>query len=562
MAGSPCREPWERHLSLHLSVIPEEEAPPSPATSHMTTPLSPPPPSPLPPPPIPPPWDRTCDAGFSTSEETDARDEADAWQHSVSLMYSIFGREHPRQTVDIASSPPSLLQLPTAIRLQIYRHVVSSTFDRSIRLNPQVFTRAVWPLDTFDSLAAAFSPLQGALSISFALRAEVLAAFWQTRRIHVVFSPYVRPAVCPLATLYLQRYAGILSSAPNVTLELDCTRLGYGMHPAAAGLQPGLLSMGALVEGFVDRLAAGQHSLKSLTVLCRRYYGNRPAGPASDATGEVPYVGPEVEQVAAQLGRLAGRVRSARFIGFSESFTTGMLNTLNGRSQDVHDGVHIQLRSPSDMYPLLPGHSAYVDCGSDVGICLSTHSALAPSICVRQGEEDDDAKTMASTGEMPDAHVSLSSSSSSSSSSSLSSASLVLPLTPLKLHVPSLTLSLDLCPHLAVLSTLSGIKRGGHNRSRKRPPPLTLLGFCGTRPGSFVAERLAAAGLVVSVVGSPLRLADGVDDNSVVGEAVEVVDEKMDIYLGQEPRHRQSWAGTMAGKDRQARPRRRLQKRR
>ncbi|KIH91038.1 hypothetical protein SPBR_01548 [Sporothrix brasiliensis 5110] len=589
--ASPCRESRERYPSLHLSAIPEEEAPPSP-DSHKTAPLSPPLPSPLPPPPIPPPWDRTCDARFSRSGGATV-DQTDSWQQAVSQVYSIFGRGSPQQTAEDAS--PSLLRLPAAVRLRLYQHLVSApSADRPICLNPQVFTRAVWPRESFDSLATALAPLQGALHASFALRAEVVAAFWHGRRVHVVFSPYVRPAVCPLATLFLQRYVGVMGRSPALTLELDCTRLGYGMHPAAAGLQPGLLSMGALVEGFVEGIiSTSMFPLRQLVVLCRRYYGNRPA---STTAGDVPYVGPEVEHVAAQLARLAGRVVSARLVGFSPAFTTTMLAILSGTgTYESSSQIDIHKQSPSDAYPLLPGHHAYVDGGRSLGrICLSaTQPALSPPIGAQANlGHDDDAKTATSSTRgsqttSPSPSSSSTSLSLSSSSSSLASTTRTSAVAPRKLTVPSLTRALNVGTRLAVVPRLappvaSSIQRGSRNRSRPRPPLVALLGLCGTHPRSFVGERLAAAGLAVGVVGSPLQLeGDRVD----VVDVVDIIDEKMvgtmDVCaeesghlsrLEQESGHR-LWAGTMSiigrgrqerqgRQDRQDRSRRRLQKKR
>ncbi|CAK7212239.1 hypothetical protein SCUCBS95973_001396 [Sporothrix curviconia] len=489
-------------------------------------------------------------------------------------------------------------------------------------MNALVFTRAVWGPDAFSSLAEDLGPLQGALSASFALRAEVLAALFGTRRFHVVFSPYVRPAVCPLATLYLPRYGHLIR---NMTLELDCTRLGYGMHPAAAGLQPGLLSMGALVAAFVESVVSAASPqgetdaappLDSLNVLCRRYYGNRPAScakvdegatPAAAAAtataitttpADMPYVGPEVERVAGQLRQLAGLASSVRFVGFSEAFTLEMLATVGGRnkgsegSESSERSVHIWRRSPSDFYPLLPGHSAYVDCGPELGICLLSHTALSLLLCPStkgstkrsehgdadddDNDDDDDVKTIfisdTSTSTPVSTPVSINSPALTKRTTALSLAHLA------HLH--------DARPRLAVLPSKPA--KACRQGRRRGPTFLALFGFCQQqqqgqlrqqqRPSSLVGVQLAAVGLAVGAVGSPLRLSKNgfkggrgrvAGNGMTMDEESRIVDEVASVCLddlkeqcvGQDPSQPQD-KQEEEQQQQQHRPRRRLQKRR
>ncbi|EFX02341.1 alpha beta hydrolase fold protein [Grosmannia clavigera kw1407] len=341
----------------------------------------------------PPPWDRIHDIGFyrqcgGPENVRDTPSRVDTFARSIDLLHARSGHRYKPTKGKLPDggsmfSPSRLFQLPLAVRLQIYRHIIgtvgANSGSRPIRLNAMVHNRLAWPEDAFDSLSDVLAPLRDILIASSALRIELLAALFLERSVHVTFSPYVRPATSPLAVTFTNQYGCLMQ---RITLELDCTRLGYGMDAAAAGLAPGMLHMDSLVHGFVagQTARAGYSTMESLVVLCRRFHGNRPS--IEDQTA-VPYTGPEYEQVAQQLAGLCGLVDSARIVGFSAAFSNALARRLHGEMSvsptEQRQLGYIWCRTPSDAYKLLPGHRAYLDYGPGVGVRLSPRISLPPS---------------------------------------------------------------------------------------------------------------------------------------------------------------------------------------
>lgn len=371
-------ETRERRPTLKLSTIPEKRPESREQSKAPTTP----------------PWDRIYDVGFHaqgsvSGNARDALSRVDKFARSVALLRARSGREYKPTDVEIRGgddrqpSPSRLFQLPMAVRLQIYRHILGTTGagagSRPIRMNAMVHNRLAWPEDAFDALSDVLAPLRDVLVVSSGLRAELLAALFLERSFHVTFSPYVRPATSPLAVAFVNRYGCLMQ---RMALELDCTRLGYGMEAAASGLAPGMLHVDGLVRDFVagQMARAGYNTMDSLVVLCRRFHGNRP--PATDHEA-VPYAGPEYEKVAQQLAGLGGLVDSARIVGFSAAFANSLLQRLQGdvavSSTGEQQLSHVWRRTPSDAYTLLPGQRAYLDYGPRIGVQLSPNPSMPPT---------------------------------------------------------------------------------------------------------------------------------------------------------------------------------------
>jgi hypothetical protein len=264
-----------------------------------------------------------------------------------------------------------------------------------------------WSTDYFDSVESVLSPLGSYTSVCSAMRADVLATLFLTRRFHVVYALGVTGTLQPAATKYMDRYGPLMA---YVTLEVDFTRLGGSWKPEAANLDglAGLRGVRALVERFVERQLAGRQgiALRDLRVLVRRYYGFRPASMSSSASSShppekaaaTPYTPDEhISYVLDPLKRLDGsRIDALTFSGTSKSYALELVASLrdsnsnpggashsdsdsnahDGRAreeqnlQDKDRGDDILYRLPAREWPLLlPGSNqgCVVDCGPDRG---------------------------------------------------------------------------------------------------------------------------------------------------------------------------------------------------
>ncbi|KAH6623209.1 hypothetical protein F5144DRAFT_453179, partial [Chaetomium tenue] len=171
--------------------------------------------------------------------------------------------------------------------------------DKPIRMNHPVFLWEVWPVskprtpgvgstDYFDSLQSVLSSVDNYTSVCSAMRADVLATLFLTRRFHVVYSPHVRKETQLAATHYMDRYGPLMAS---VTLEVDFTKLAGGWRPEAVHFDAlrGLKGVKTLIEDFVQRqLTRRNTTIQDLRVLVRRYHGFRPTASAPSPDSPKP----------------------------------------------------------------------------------------------------------------------------------------------------------------------------------------------------------------------------------------------------------------------------------
>ena len=197
-----------------------------------------------------------------------------------------------------------------------------------------------------------------------------MVTFCTSRRFHVTVSPYLGPKFSPLAVDFLHRHSTFMS---DLTVEFDFTKLGYGPDPRAAALGPGVVNMGAWVADLVraQRKRQSFTTLAELTLLCRRFYGNRPAPAGYDgAPAPAPYAGEEHQDVIKPLWALRGLVDTVRLAGFSDPFTLTTIVCLffpmpeDPRRRDAQ----WERTFPCDAWPLLPGQRAWLDYGPDGGV--------------------------------------------------------------------------------------------------------------------------------------------------------------------------------------------------
>ncbi|KAF9876979.1 hypothetical protein CkaCkLH20_05825 [Colletotrichum karsti] len=336
-------------------------------------------------------WNRVVDVVYHKFCRGKRPDDDDfAFDQSVALYFANRGR---LQDSDSASP---YFGLPTIARFKICQELaMSHSADLPITLTASRSTREVWKDDEFINLASAVKPLESYLSVSFAFRAEMMVAFLMTERFHVTFSPFVNTYFDPLATLWCNRYGPFMQ---QIVLELDMTRLGFGPGKKAYKLRAGTINLDTQIKMFVESQLKRSCSLKSLVLLCRRFYGQRPQVIAplgatesnpddlvevyepegslamQKADDGVYYCPDEALHVCEPLTRLEWMIDSMRLVGFSNQYTHFLIRRIFPVHHDANSLKHHSYRvAPSCVWPRLPGQSSWIDTGRG-RIQLDDHS--------------------------------------------------------------------------------------------------------------------------------------------------------------------------------------------
>ncbi|KAK4154238.1 hypothetical protein C8A00DRAFT_32993 [Chaetomidium leptoderma] len=408
-----------------------------------------------------PPWDRSVEVVWTrhipTSGQADSGDETASFRENIvrlgqeiatptsptqntlteelgneitSLSHGAKARSGPtatssriqRKKLRNAKSP--YFRLPDRIRFKIMKYVLANhnSDDKPIRMNNPVFLWQAWPVnrltkppvwstDYFDSLESVLSSLDPYTSICSAMRADVLAALFLTRRFHVVYAPHMGRQTQPAATQYMDRYGPLMAS---ITIEVDFTKLGGGVAQAASNFPAlaGLNGIKSLIESFVQRqLSRRQTPIRDLRVLVRRYHGVRlltnprpstsplhfrrrtllTTSESISPTTHLPPKTPElitpnptatllsyytpdnqITHLLAPLKSLGPLVNTLTITAAPERFITELAIALRGAAaaddqtlRTAEMEQHVTFRLPAEAYPfpMLPGQRAVVDFG-------------------------------------------------------------------------------------------------------------------------------------------------------------------------------------------------------
>lgn len=328
-----------------------------------------------------PPWDRVTDVVYHKYRRDQERtDPCHSFDDSVALFFADCGRVRERH------SPSPYFELPANIRFKICQNVVMDhSSELPVSLDHKRSMKEVWKSDEFTSLSKALEPLSSYMAVSFGFRADIMVAFLMTERFHVTYSPFVNTYFDPLATLWCNRYGHFMQ---DVVLELDMTRLGFGPGKSAHKLRGGTIKVDKLVKTFVETQSRRCSPLKSLVLLCRRFYGQRPViqsptESTSDSCDQVEAVEPnpmwavqkanpglyycpdEELKVCEPLVQLRGMVDSMRLTGLNDQYTHYLLRRI---FQIPTDNTILKQHSyrvaPSTVWPRLPGQSSWIDSGN------------------------------------------------------------------------------------------------------------------------------------------------------------------------------------------------------
>lgn len=262
----------------------------------------------------PPPWDRTVEViwvkEISNRKNAAGEDEVAFRQNCIRLACesAIPRAEENTQAGEITAgqardtyqarmqnrlinSTAKYFRLPDNVRFMVMKYVLRH-HDRSgkvIRMNSPVYLQPAWPIsgktvpalwstDYFESLETALFSLARYTSVCFAMRVEVLATLFLTRRFHVVYSPLMTGRVQPGAVSFMDHFGPLMAS---ITIELDFTKQGGGWRPEAVNVNPlpGLQRVTWLLDKFVDQqwTRFPRTTIRNLYVLVRRYHSFRPA---------------------------------------------------------------------------------------------------------------------------------------------------------------------------------------------------------------------------------------------------------------------------------------------
>lgn len=231
-----------------------------------------------------PPWDRTLDATYHTP--TPPAPPSTTFSSSLTTFFS--STHHPRPLT-------GYFRLPDPIRLLITTYLLLPS-SKPVRLNPRSFTRDVWRDSDFQAPSDALEGVRRYGGVSFAWRADVLMAVLGGRVWHVTLGPFVGATLCPMATLWLEKYGMYMQ---NIVIEVDMSRLGYGPNFEATRLRMSTSHVEALLQDFVTSQLRRDESrpLDSLIILCRRFYGERTPSKRTTSLTEPP------ERTSSQLRR-------------------------------------------------------------------------------------------------------------------------------------------------------------------------------------------------------------------------------------------------------------------
>jgi hypothetical protein len=219
-------------------------------------------------------WDRTVDIVFHQySRQQATPDKILDFARSIDMFLGEHGRL-PRK------KPEGFFALPPSVRSKIWGYVIEDDpSDKPVNLTTFECSKQVWRHGEFTTLRQSLKPLGPCLAVSFDFRADALVSFLMTRRFHVTYSAFVAPGLNPLATIWLDKYAPYIQ---DMALEVDMTQFGFGDSLDAQLLRPATTSIAKNVESFVRAQARRESvsTMRSLVVLCRRFYGGR-CGPST-----------------------------------------------------------------------------------------------------------------------------------------------------------------------------------------------------------------------------------------------------------------------------------------
>lgn len=201
--------------------------------------------------------------------------------------FSSSWRPFPHKIVE-----PNIVSIPTRIRFRIYQMLLPFSHQHPILLSPVATTLKFWPERSFRSPSDIFDKIGAMTSVSRQFHDEIMAFYLSQLRFHVTLNCRVAESLAPKMWQWLPLFA---SQMQYLTVEMDFTK-GSGNYKDGCALRlDGVAELEKLLGKVIVPLSKRDKPMRGLTIMARRYQGNRPSGqlvPYKTTTS--PYQGNEI----------------------------------------------------------------------------------------------------------------------------------------------------------------------------------------------------------------------------------------------------------------------------
>lgn len=205
-------------------------------------------------------------------------------------------------------------------------------------LSHLAFTRAAWSLRSLKPFHEAYGSIRKYITISPLMRIDVLLTFVSVNAFHLTLSPHVGPRISPLATKWMVKYGPWME---KIILEVDMTKFGLGGVDGSDMLYPGLDNVLKLVKDFAASQGNRKVPLKELTLLCRRYYGERVKHRSEPTSTRLSYTSAESNCSSNGSSNQTSNSAGTTSSNYSSN------DSSNGSSEQSSNGSHEHCETPS-----------------------------------------------------------------------------------------------------------------------------------------------------------------------------------------------------------------------
>jgi hypothetical protein len=229
---------------------------------------------------------------------------------------------------------PNLLSLPVKVRFRIMEFVLERQLYKNrthpVLLSPVNFIKGVYEVKHFMRMSEIFDAIEGFLEGrgSRQLRNEALAFIMTQFHFQLAWNPFTNKYFCPLGQQWFLLYT---HQVMYLTIELDYTHFGGNFQNNCGALGDNSAKLIKLVMELAGLIEERATPLQSLTILCRRYKGNRPLTQKGlpSYTSPTPYTSDAATQVLHPLiAPLQGKIMQARMVGFDKQYSLAILGSL------------------------------------------------------------------------------------------------------------------------------------------------------------------------------------------------------------------------------------------
>lgn len=184
--------------------------------------------------------------------------------------FSSSWRPFPHKIVE-----PNLVSIPTHIRFRIYQMLLPFSHQHPVLLSPVATTLKFWPERSFRSPSDIFDKIGAMTLVSRQFHEEIMAFYLSQLRFHITLNCRVTESLAPKMWQWLPLFA---SQMQYLTVEIDFTK-GSGNYKDGCALRlDGVAELEKLLGKVIVPLSKRDTPMRGLTIMARRYEGNRPSG--------------------------------------------------------------------------------------------------------------------------------------------------------------------------------------------------------------------------------------------------------------------------------------------